>query len=159
MDSPPSPQKLLSLVHRRKTLWQAAVQTCWKLRGTQLKLQCAWSRLATKIGRLRMRLIKWLLPGIAKPSKVRNIGLAKGSTRSDVIEGMLSCQQTQNVIDGKKRIILNPSEQQKREFETITFAEDEVYGIDILVSTGEDGKVKNFLCTSSARICHWYSFS
>ena len=67
---------------------------------------------------------------------------------------MLSCQQTQNVIDGKKRIILNPSEQQKREFETITFAEDEVYGIDILVSTGEDGKVRNFLCTSSARICH-----
>lgn len=55
--------------------------------------------------------------------------------------GMLSCQQTQNVIDGKKRIILNPSESQKREFETITFAENEVYGMDILISTGEDGKV------------------
>jgi hypothetical protein len=54
---------------------------------------------------------------------------------------MLSCQQTQNVIDGKKRIILNPSEMQKREFESATFAEDEVYGIDILVSSGEDGKV------------------
>lgn len=54
---------------------------------------------------------------------------------------MLSCQQTQNVIDGKKRIILNPSESQKREFETITFAENEVYGMDILISTGEDGKV------------------
>jgi hypothetical protein len=54
---------------------------------------------------------------------------------------MLSCQQTQNVIDGKKRIILNPSETQKRDFESATFAEDEVYGIDILVSSGEDGKV------------------
>jgi hypothetical protein len=54
---------------------------------------------------------------------------------------MLSCQQTQNVIDGKKRIILNPSESQKREFDSATFAEDEVYGIDILVSSGEDGKV------------------
>lgn len=54
---------------------------------------------------------------------------------------MLSCQQTQNVIDGKKRIILNPNESQKREFETATFAEDEVYGIDILISSGEDGKV------------------
>ena len=54
---------------------------------------------------------------------------------------MLSCQQTQNVIDGKKRIILNPNETQKRDFETATFAEDEVYGIDILVSSGEDGKV------------------
>jgi hypothetical protein len=60
---------------------------------------------------------------------------------------MLSCQQTQNVIDGKKRIILNPSDGQKRDFETITFAEGEVYGVDILVSSGEDGKVrkKNFL--------------
>lgn len=55
---------------------------------------------------------------------------------------MLSCQQTQNVIDGKKRIILNPTEAQRRDTETITFAEDEVYGIDILVSSGEDGKVR-----------------
>jgi hypothetical protein len=55
--------------------------------------------------------------------------------------GMLSCQQTQNVIDGKKRIILNPGEGQKKDFETITFAEGEVYGIDILISSGEDGKV------------------
>jgi curved DNA binding protein len=56
------------------------------------------------------------------------------------VEGMLSCQQTQNVIDGKKRVILNPSEVQKREFDTATFAENEVYGIDILISSGEDGK-------------------
>lgn len=50
------------------------------------------------------------------------------------------------MIDGKKRIILNPSEQQKRDFESATFAEDEVYGIDILVSSGEDGKVsKSFV--------------
>lgn len=55
--------------------------------------------------------------------------------------GMLSCQQSQNVIDGKKRIILNPNETQKRDTESITFAEDEVYGIDILISSGEDGKV------------------
>lgn len=54
---------------------------------------------------------------------------------------MLSCQQTQHVIDGKKRIILNPSETQKREFEAATFAEGEVYGMDILISSGEDGKV------------------
>lgn len=54
---------------------------------------------------------------------------------------MLSCQQSQNVIDGKKRIILNPSEGQRKDFETVTFAEGEVYGIDILISSGEDGKV------------------
>ncbi|EIN09776.1 proliferation-associated protein 1 [Punctularia strigosozonata HHB-11173 SS5] len=58
------------------------------------------------------------------------------------VEGMLSCQQTQNVIDGKKRIILNPTAQQKQEFETVTFAEGEVYGMDILISTGEDGKAR-----------------
>lgn len=58
------------------------------------------------------------------------------------VEGMLSCQQTQNVIDGKKRIILNPSESQKRDFETITFGENEVYGVDVLVSSGEDGKAR-----------------
>ncbi|KAJ7455357.1 peptidase M24, structural domain-containing protein [Mycena galericulata] len=58
------------------------------------------------------------------------------------VEGMLSCQQTQNVIDGKKRIILNPSEAQKRDFEGATFAEGEVYGIDVLVSSGEDGKAR-----------------
>ncbi|KAF8737610.1 hypothetical protein AX14_012604 [Amanita brunnescens Koide BX004] len=58
------------------------------------------------------------------------------------VEGMLSCQQTQNVIDGKKRIILNPTETQKRDFETATFEENEVYGIDILISSTEDGKAR-----------------
>jgi len=57
---------------------------------------------------------------------------------------MLSCHQEQNVIDGKKRIVLNPSEAQKREFETVTFAEGEVWGIDVLVSSGEDGKVRGY---------------
>lgn len=69
---------------------------------------------------------------------------------------MLSCQQTQNVIDGKKRIILNPSEGQKRDFEAATFAENEVYGVDILVSSGEDGKVLIFFSihASLALIAH-----
>ena len=58
---------------------------------------------------------------------------------------MLSCQHTQNVIDGKKRIILNPTETQRRDLDTVTFGEDEVYGIDILVSSGEDGKVRIIL--------------
>ncbi|KAK0500425.1 proliferation-associated protein 1 [Armillaria luteobubalina] len=59
------------------------------------------------------------------------------------VEGMLSCEQKQNLIDGKKRIILNPSEAQKRDFEAVTFAEGEVYGIDILISSGDDGKARN----------------
>jgi hypothetical protein len=39
------------------------------------------------------------------------------------------------------RIILNPSESQKQGFEAATFAENEVYGVDILVSSAGDGKV------------------
>ncbi|KAF5107615.1 hypothetical protein DV495_004876 [Geotrichum candidum] len=64
------------------------------------------------------------------------------------LEGMLSHQQLQNVVDGKKEIILNPNENQKRDFETHTFEEGEVYGVDILVSTGE-GKVRPGETTTS----------
>ncbi|EEB05372.1 curved DNA-binding protein Cdb4 [Schizosaccharomyces japonicus yFS275] len=58
------------------------------------------------------------------------------------LAGMLTHQQLRNVVDGKKQIILNPSDNQRREFDTVTFEEGEVYGVDILVSTSADGKVK-----------------
>lgn len=59
------------------------------------------------------------------------------------IEGMLSCQHIQNNVAGKKRIIINPSESQRRDFETHKFEENEVYGLDILVSTaGSSGKTR-----------------
>lgn len=34
------------------------------------------------------------------------------------------------------------SEEQKKGFESVTFAENEVWGIDILVSSSDDGKVR-----------------
>ncbi|KAG5458118.1 MAG: proliferation-associated 2G4, 38kDa [Olpidium bornovanus] len=40
-------------------------------------------------------------------------------------EGMLSHQQERNVPDGKKQIILNPSEAQRKEFDRAEFAEGE----------------------------------
>ena len=58
------------------------------------------------------------------------------------VEGMLSCQHEKEVTDGKKRIILNPSPELKRDHDTATFEEGEVYGVDILVVTGADGKAK-----------------
>ncbi|KAG0073794.1 Curved DNA-binding protein (42 kDa protein), partial [Linnemannia elongata] len=58
------------------------------------------------------------------------------------VEGMLSHQQEKNVIDGKKQIILNPTEGQRSDFEKCTFAENEVYCVDIMISSG-DGKIKN----------------
>ena len=70
---------------------------------------------------------------------------------------MLSCQQTQNVIDGKKRIILNPQESQKKDFETVTFEENEVYGIDILISSGEDGKVNFSFLYEFSSVIHTVS--
>lgn len=54
---------------------------------------------------------------------------------------MLSHQQTQNVIDGKKQIIINPSEGQRKAMETCTFDVNEVYGVDIIIATG-DGHVR-----------------
>lgn len=69
---------------------------------------------------------------------VDSIASAYGCTP---LEGMLTHEQTRNVIDGKKRIIMNPTEQQRKDFEACTFEEGEVYGVDILVSTG-DGKVR-----------------
>jgi curved DNA binding protein len=97
-------------------------------------LQAAWHA-----AQVAMRLVKIGNKNWAITEAVNKVA---GAWNCHAVEGMLSCQQTQNVIDGKKRIILNPNETQKRDFETATFAEDEVYGIDILVSSGEDGKAR-----------------
>ncbi|OWZ45694.1 DNA-binding protein, 42 kDa [Cryptococcus neoformans c45] len=58
------------------------------------------------------------------------------------VEGMLSCQHEKNVTDGKKRVLLNPSPELRRDHETATFEEGEVYGVDVLVVTGTNGKAK-----------------
>ncbi len=57
------------------------------------------------------------------------------------IEGMLSHQLEQNMIDGEKTIIQNPSEAQRKEHEKYDFELHEVYGVDVLISTGE-GQVR-----------------
>ena len=56
--------------------------------------------------------------------------------------GMLSCEQSRNVIDGKKRIILNPTEGSRTGVDSATFAEGDVWGLDILITSGSDGKVR-----------------
>ncbi|WVQ97968.1 DNA-binding protein, 42 kDa [Kwoniella sp. CBS 9459] len=58
------------------------------------------------------------------------------------VEGMLSCQHEKNVTDGKKRVLLNPTPELKRDHETAIFEEGEVYGVDVLVVTGANGKAK-----------------
>lgn len=57
------------------------------------------------------------------------------------VEGMLSHNQLKDKTDGDKQIILNPTDNHLRDFKRIAFEENEVYAIDILISTGE-GKVR-----------------
>ncbi|KAI8367970.1 DNA-binding protein, partial [Choanephora cucurbitarum] len=57
------------------------------------------------------------------------------------VEGMLSHNQLKDKTDGEKQIILNPTEAHLRDFKRVEFAENEVYAIDILISSGE-GKVR-----------------
>ncbi|KAF5367416.1 hypothetical protein D9758_003610 [Tetrapyrgos nigripes] len=92
-------------------------------------IKAAWH--ATEIA---MRMVK---AGNKNWAVTEAVGRVASAWDCKPVEGMLSCQQTQNVIDGKKRIILNPSEAQKKEFEAVTFAEGEVWGIDILARTEE----------------------
>jgi len=58
------------------------------------------------------------------------------------VEGMLSCEQSKNVIDGKKRIIQAPTEGARSGVDTVTFAEGDVWGLDILITSGTDGKAR-----------------
>lgn len=53
------------------------------------------------------------------------------------VEGMLSHQLNQNVIDGEKTIIQNPTEAQRKEHDKFDFEMHEVYAIDVLISSGE----------------------
>lgn len=57
------------------------------------------------------------------------------------LEGMLTHNQERNVLTGPKEIIINPTDSQKSQVETFDFEVGQVFGLDILVSTGE-GKVK-----------------
>lgn len=53
------------------------------------------------------------------------------------IEGMVSHQLKQFRIDGEKTIIQNPNDAQRKEHEKVDFAVNEVYAMDVLISTGE----------------------
>ncbi|CAJ0861491.1 9323_t:CDS:2, partial [Entrophospora sp. SA101] len=79
-----------------------------------------------------LRLIK---PGLS------NVKVTETTQEIAQMYGMLSYQQEKNIIEGKKQIILHPSDAQKRVHEVVEFSENEVYGVDILISTGE-GKRK-----------------
>jgi methionine aminopeptidase len=70
-----------------------------------------------------------------------NIQIVAEEYNCKPIAGMLSYQLQQHRIDGEKSIIQNPDELQRKDLTKVDFAQHEVYGVDILISTG-DGKVR-----------------
>ncbi|KAG7218169.1 hypothetical protein INR49_007451 [Caranx melampygus] len=66
------------------------------------------------------------------------------SFKCSPIEGMLSHQLKQHVIDGEKTIIQNPTDQQRhvqKDHEKAEFEVHEVYAVDVLISSGEGRSV------------------
>uniref|UniRef100_A0A7N8Y7K7 Proliferation-associated 2G4, b n=1 Tax=Mastacembelus armatus TaxID=205130 RepID=A0A7N8Y7K7_9TELE len=68
------------------------------------------------------------------------------SFKCSPIEGMLSHQLKQHVIDGEKTIIQNPTDQQKKDHEKAEFEVHEVYAVDVLISVRlEDEDISDIL--------------
>jgi len=86
--------------------------------------------------------LRYLKPGSNNYQITEAIDKTALSFKCKPVEGMLSYQLEKDIIDGNKRIIQNPNEQQKKEgCEKCEFLVHEVYALDVLVSTGE-GKPK-----------------
>lgn len=58
------------------------------------------------------------------------------------VEGMQSPQLVRTTLDGNKQIVFNPSDWQRQSIERCTFAPNEVWSIDLCVTSSADGKHK-----------------
>ncbi|XP_064644311.1 proliferation-associated protein 2G4-like isoform X2 [Lineus longissimus] len=94
---------------------------------------------AHKASEAALRLVK---PGIENMTVTDTIQKVADEFECKPIAGMLSYQLQQHRIDGEKSIIQNPDELQRKDLEKVEFEQHEVYGVDILISTG-DGKGKD----------------
>jgi curved DNA binding protein len=81
-----------------------------------------------------IRLVK---PGNQSDKVTEIVNKISEAFKCKPIEGMLSHELKQNQIDGEKTIIQNPNEAQRKEYEKCTFELNEVYAVDVLISTGE----------------------
>lgn len=86
-----------------------------------------------------LRLVK---PGVENTKVTDVVTKISEAYSCKAVEGMLSYQMEKDTIDGKKTIIQNPTEKQRQEHEKCEFAVNEVYAIDMLISTG-DGKSRD----------------
>lgn len=86
--------------------------------------------------------LRHLKPGSSNFQITETVDKVAEAYKCKPVEGMLSYQLEKDIIDGKKHIIQNPSDSQKKEgCEKCEFKLHEVYALDVLVSTGE-GKPK-----------------
>lgn len=81
--------------------------------------------------------LRLLKPGNDTYAITEAVQKVADSYKCKPVEGMLSHQLKQFKIDGEKTIIQNPNDAQRKEHEKFELDKDEVYGMDVLVSTGE----------------------
>jgi len=86
--------------------------------------------------------IRTVKPGTKNMEVTKVIGQIAEAFEVRPVENQISFSQERNVIDGKKQIIQAPGEQQLREFERVEFSENEVYAVDILITSSAEGKSK-----------------
>lgn len=61
------------------------------------------------------------------------VGKVAETYNCKAVEGMLSHQLFRNKIDGEKAIILSPTPQLRKEHKKAVIAENEAYGLDIII--------------------------
>lgn len=83
--------------------------------------------------------LRLVVPGGENEAVTDAVQKVAESYKCKPISGMLSHELKQFRIDGDKSIIQNPTEAQKKSHEKCEFEVNEVYAIDVLISTG-DGK-------------------
>lgn len=81
--------------------------------------------------------LRLVVPGGENEAVTEAVQKVAESYKCKPISGMLSHELKQFTIDGDKSIIQNPTEAQKKSHDKCTFEVNEVYAIDVLISTGE----------------------
>ncbi|EPQ27861.1 uncharacterized protein PFL1_04605 [Pseudozyma flocculosa PF-1] len=85
--------------------------------------------------------IRLMKPGALNHDISKQVEAAIAEFGVKAIEGMQTNQFNKNEIDGKKKIVLNAEPSSRPD--AAKLEEDEVYGLDISVTTGPDGKTKS----------------
>ncbi|KAN0064386.1 hypothetical protein ACQY0O_002584 [Thecaphora frezii] len=85
--------------------------------------------------------IRLMKPGALNHEIAKQVEAAIAEFGVKPIEGMQTNQFAKNEIDGKKKIVLNAEPSSRPD--AAKLEEDEVYGVDISVTTGADGKTKS----------------